>query len=132
VRYERLEHTADILVRAYGRDRAEQFANAAYALTDSMMDASKVRPVALVRIEAGADDLEGLLQSFLSEVLFVLDADGVALSEFDVRIDGTSLRCDARGEAFDRIGHEPRTEVKAISFHGMKLDEGSLTVLFDV
>ena len=42
MRYERLDHTADIMVRCTGGTLEECFENAAYALSDQMLDASLV------------------------------------------------------------------------------------------
>ena len=42
MRYELLEHAADVMVRCTGKDLEECFENAAYALSDQMLDASLV------------------------------------------------------------------------------------------
>ena len=40
MRYEVLEHTADLMVKAYGRTLKECFENAAFAMMDQIVDAS--------------------------------------------------------------------------------------------
>ena len=42
MRYKLLEHTADAMVEAYGKDLGERFGNAAYAMFDLMTDLKKV------------------------------------------------------------------------------------------
>lgn len=134
MRYELLEHTADVLVKAYGKDLEECFANAAYALFDQMVDASEVRPLEGVDLDAEGHDLESLLYNFLSEFLYLRDARQMVFSEFQVSLDGLRLRCRCKGERFDHGRHRPRHEVKAITYHMLRVDpeEPSVTVIFDI
>ncbi|WP_019177896.1 archease [Methanomassiliicoccus luminyensis] len=134
MRYERLEHTADVMVKAHGSTLKECFENAAYAMTDTMLDASRVEARDSTIIEAEGDTMEDLLYSFLSEELFIFDARRLALVEFEVELGDKKLRCRARGEPFDPAKHEPKTEIKAVTYHMLEVDvtEPSVTVLFDV
>jgi len=132
--YETIEHTADILVRCTGRTMEECFESAAYALFDQMVDVSTIEGTQKYSFTTEADDLEGKLFSFLSELLFLLDAESAVMSEFKVRFDGPRTICDAYGEMLDISKHRPKTEIKAITYHMMNVDEKepSVTVLFDV
>lgn len=134
MRYRLLEHTADAMVEAYGKDIGERFANAAYAMFDQMTDVSKVVPKGELRILLESDSREQLLVDFLQELLFLHDTEGLVFSEFEVRTDGRKLECVVRGEKFDEKRHPKRSLVKGATYHGLKFDEkaGSLTVLFDV
>jgi len=134
MRYELLEHTADVLIRAYGSTVEECFENAAYAMFDQMVDASTVRPLEEVEVRGEGDDLEERLFDLLSELLFIHDANRMVFSEFEVTFEDGTLRCVARGERLDPDRHGPRTEIKAVTFHMMEVDEEepSVTVLFDI
>jgi SHS2 domain-containing protein len=134
MRYENLEHTADVMIKAYGSSLKECFENAAYGMIDQIVDASSVVPRQEERIEVEADNLEDLLYNFLSEVLFIFDAKHIALVEFDVDIQPGKLSCRARGEKFDRERHGPKQEIKAVTYHMLQVNEQepSITVLFDV
>lgn len=134
MRYERLEHTADVLVKAHGSTLPECFENAAYAMTDTILDASKVELREGTVIEAEGDTVEDLLYNFLSEALFIFDAKRLALAEFKVQLGDNKLSCRARGERFDPVKHEPKTEIKAVTYHMLQVNvtEPSVTVLFDV
>ncbi|MCU0861873.1 MAG: archease [Methanomassiliicoccales archaeon] len=134
MRYELLEHTADVLIKAYGRDLEECFANAAYALFDQMVDVSEVRPEVEMDLEVEGHDLESLLYNFLSEFLYLRDARQLVFSEFQVRFDGLRLRCRCKGERFDHSRHRPGHEVKAITYHMLSVhpEEPSVTVIFDI
>ena len=134
MRYEVLEHTADVMIKASGKDLEECFANAAYALFDQMTDASKVWPKEEVRFTAEGHDLESLLYNFLSEFLYIHDAKMLVLCEFHVMINDTMLECVAKGERFDPVRHRPKHEVKAVTYHMLRVDpnEPSVTVIFDI
>ena len=102
MRYRTLEHTADVMVEAYGATLEECFANAAYALTDQMLDACKVRPKAEREIVVEGHDHESMLYNFLSELLFVFDVTGMVFSKFTVRFDGNKVRLPGPGRAVRR------------------------------
>jgi SHS2 domain-containing protein len=129
-----LEHTADILIRCTGRTVEECFENAAYALFDQMVDASAVMQRSKFSFEVEADDIEDRLYLFLSELLYLMDAESVVMSGFNVSFDGPKVRCEAHGETLDMKRHSPKTEIKAITYHMMNIDTNtpSVTVLFDV
>lgn len=134
MKYRTLDHTADVMVEAFGASLEECFANAAYALTDQMVDASKVRPEVGREIEAEGHDRESLLYNFLSELLFVFDVTGLVFSKFSVSFDGEGLKCSAWGEVYDPTRHEPKKEIKAITYHMMSVDLSvpSVRVVFDI
>lgn len=134
MRYEVLEHTADVMVRAHGRTLEECFENAAFAMTDQIVDASSVRQGEQVDISVEGADKEELVYNFLSEVLFIFDARGVVLNKFEVVLKPGRLECKAWGEVYDPERHSPKSEIKAVTYHELKVneDEPSITVLFDV
>lgn len=133
-RYVLIDHTADMMVRAFGSTLEECFGNAAYALFDQTVDLSNIGTSESVDIRVTGIDDEDRLFSFLSEILFIEDADNLILREFDVRFEGDDVVCTARGERLDRSKHRVKSEVKAVTYHMMQIDREtpSVTVLFDV
>ena len=134
MRYELLEHTADAMVKCYGKDLEECFGNAAYAMYDQMLDASSVRPSSEIRLTSSGEDTRERLFSFLSELIYITDVKGLVFSEFEVSFDGNEVICTAEGEPLDAARHRPRAEVKAVTYHMMSVDEGepSVTVVLDL
>ncbi|MBI0582976.1 MAG: archease [Methanomassiliicoccus sp.] len=134
MKYENLEHTADVMIRAYGATVQECFENAAYGMMDQILDASSVELKVEETFSVDGETKEDLLYNFLSELLFIFDAKQMALSEFRVTLKDGSLECNARGERFDREKHSPKQEIKAVTYHMMQVNESepSITVLFDV
>ena len=133
-RYRLIDHTADMMVKAFGNTMEECFGNAAYALFDQTVDLSDIGTDEEVDIRVTGIDDEDRLYSFLSEMLFIEDADNIILKEFDVSFDGDDVVCHAKGERLDRSRHRIRSEVKAVTYHMMEIDRDtpSVTVLFDV
>ena len=134
MRYEIVDHTADVMVRCTGETLQECFENAAYALFDQMVDLSGVDPVMSIDIDVTGDDHENRLYAFLSELLFIQDSEMLMLSEFKVRFDNGTVKCVAYGEPLDTSKHTVKGEIKAITYHMLSVDENvpSLTVIFDV
>ena len=133
-RYILVDHTADMMVRAFGDTLEECFGNAAYALFDQTVDLSDIGTSEETEFRVTGIDDEDRLYSFLSELLFIEDCDNLILREFDVSFDGDDVVCRARGETLDRTRHRVRSEVKAVTYLMMEIDRDtpSVTVLFDV
>lgn len=134
MKYEYIEHTADIGIKAYGETVDESFANAALGMFNVMTDVSKVEPVGEFDVRVESDNLENLLVDWLGELLFLHETQDVLLSEFDVKVDGLSLDAKVRGETIDREKHELKDDVKAITYHMLEVnqEEGYLKVLLDI
>jgi len=133
-RYILVDHTADMMVKAFGNTLEECFGNAAFALFDQTVDLSSIGTSEETDIRVSGIDDEDRLYSFLSEMLFIEDADNLILKEFEVSFDGEDVVCHAKGETLDRSRHRIRSEIKAVTYHMMEIDRDtpSVTVLFDV
>ena len=133
-RYEVLDHTADLMIKGYGSDLEECYANLAYGMFDQTVDLRDVTPSETREVDVTGFDDEDALYSFLSELLFIEAYENIVLKEFEVKIDGLHITCTARGELLNRSKMRIRGEIKAVTFHMMDIDRDtpSVTVLFDV
>ena len=137
-KYEFVDHTADVAVRAFGSDLAEAFANAAVAMFDVITDGAEIGKGKEVTVEVEAIDRESLLVRFLSELILIHEVNDLVFSEFDVDLSGGELKAVCRGEQFDREKHSGGLHVKGVSYHMMEiLDDAAgessyVQVLFDV
>ena len=134
VRYEEIEHTADVGIRAYGKTASAIFESAAEGLFSLIADPAKVEPKGEVEIRLASDDLPKLLVAWLSELLFLHETQHLLFSKFEVRVRGTALRAKAWGETIDRRRHELKLAVKAVTYHRLSVDitNGVAEVIFDV
>lgn len=123
--YELFEHTAEMGVRAWGRDLPEAFAEAARGMAAVMVDLEAVEERLSRRVEAEAEDAGALLVRFLNELVFLVDTEGLVFSRFDIeRFEHWRTAAIAHGEQIDRARHQPRAEVKSATYHGLEVEEG--------
>lgn len=121
-----LEHTADVGFEAFGKTREEAFANAARALFHLIVDLETIAPREESRLRVQGSDSEALLVNWLSELLYLHDAEGWLFSDFAVREwEERSLAAVARGEKFDSRRHQAKMMVKAITYHQLVLERTS-------
>jgi SHS2 domain-containing protein len=121
--HEVFEHTADLglRIRAASLERLfEEAAAAMLALSVANLDA--VAPAQSVTFELSADCYEDLLRDWLAELNFTLGTRHLVCSRFAVQLDGTSLRATAWGEPLDPARHQLAMEIKAVTYHGLKVE----------
>ena len=133
LRFEEVDHTADIAIRVWGRDLAELFANAAYGMACQLGQADHVIPTHEQQIELEAYDLETLLVTWLSELLYLLERDGRVFTEFDIHeVTETRLRATIHGGP----AVERRYAIKAVTFSDLQVARTAhgyeTTIVFDV
>jgi SHS2 domain-containing protein len=123
--YRLLDHTGDLALVVRAADLPRLFDAATRALFDVILDVRKVEPKDTVRVEIeGAVDREDLLVRFLSELLFLHDAQGWLFCGARIRsIADTGLRAEAVGERFDPGRHAIERQVKAVTYHELLLSE---------
>jgi SHS2 domain-containing protein len=137
-RYQAIDHTGDIGVEVWGRDYPELFESASLALADTLVEIDQVLPKQQVEWSLEAASMETLLVKQLHEIIYQLDANGLIFHDFSVAIEaGPRLRCRARGEALERVRHRFKTELKAVTYHQLKIrrEEGggyAVRLIFDV
>src|SRR5688572_5474169 len=122
--YETFEHTADLGLRIRAADLDALFVEAAQALFSAVVeDLSTVQPVKRIDIQLANDDREYLLFDWLRELLYHFDAEHLLFGKFEVKIQGDALTASAWGEPLDRARHNLEHEVKAITYHGLRVDK---------
>jgi SHS2 domain-containing protein len=117
------EHTADLGLRIWAGDRQALFAEAARALFSVLVvDLEAVGHVETrtYTIDGEVDDL--LLFDWLNELLYTFETERLLFSRFDVRLINNGLQAACQGERMDRSRHEMDHEVKAITYHELKVE----------
>jgi SHS2 domain-containing protein len=123
-KFEFLEHTADVYVRAFGDKMWDAYENAALAMFETMTDTSKVAPLIEESFEVEAEDQYALLYNWLEALLVKCETEGMLYSKFQVenwRETPESFKFEAKiwGEKFDPKKHLQKVGVKAITYHLM-------------
>jgi SHS2 domain-containing protein len=123
-RFRLAETTADTGLIAWGADAPELFENAAAGLTSLVADPRSIRPREVRRVAAAGGDLPGLLVAWLSEWVYLFDAEGFLGREFSVEeLSAGRVAGSARGETRDPARHRLRSLVKGITYHRLAVAE---------
>ncbi len=135
--FEVFEHTADIGVRVFGRDLAELLRNAALALMTLITDRESVRPDEKTVFELEAETGEELLIKMLSEILYLHQARKMVFCEAEMELtDGYRLKGRLNGEKIDPGRHELLLDIKAATYHNLKIkrvnDRFMAEIIFDI
>ena len=121
--FETFEHTADLGLRSRAADLDTLFAEAAQALFSVLVeDLATVRPTQQVDVRIAGDERDLLLFDWLKELLYRFDAEHLLFSRFDVNVREDGLSATAWGEPLDRSRHVLDHEVKAITYHGLRVE----------
>src|SRR5512136_2729241 len=107
-KYDLIDHTADVGIKAYGKTISEAFENAAKGMFDIVTDNSEIESIGQYNIELGSDNLEQLLVDFLSELLYLNSANNLVFGFFKVEVDEKKNKLSAKvfGEKFDISKHK--------------------------
>jgi SHS2 domain-containing protein len=115
-RWEHFPHGADIGVRGFGATKAEAFEQAARAMSAVIADLELIKPREAVAIECEAPDDELLLAEWLNALVYQMATRRMLFSRFAVKLEGTRLTAEARGEPVDVERHHPAVEVKGATY----------------
>jgi SHS2 domain-containing protein len=140
LKFEFFDVTADVGYKAYGNSLGNAFENAAIAMFEVITDTSTIEHRVEKQIELEAEDKCALLYDWLSELLFLHDSEYLVFSKFDVKISSKvvgdhntyQLVSTTWGEEFDPLRHERRSEVKAVTYHMMNIEDENLDVILQV
>lgn len=112
--------TADAAFEVNGSTLEELFMDAAVATFEVMVDTKSVKPRIIREIEMKNETVDGLLFDWLSELVYLKDADSLLFSSFDVNIkknDAYELKATVSGDNINQEEHALRSDVKAVTFH---------------
>lgn len=138
-RYEFIDHTADTAIRAYGDTLEQAFESVATGMFDIITGGAAIGGTEEVSLTVASIDIEGLLVSFLSQLIVIHEVESVVLTGFEVEFTARNeLTATAQAEKFDRQKHGDGIQVKGVSYHMLEIHDGGTTqpchvqVLFDV
>ena len=136
-RYEQFPHTADIGVRAYGRNLKELFQNAAFAMFDIMADLEGLKSDITEELKITAANREELLITWLDELLYRFCTRQIIFFKFDINnLTETELTAKVSGRPVGANRNRLKTEIKAATYHGLNIkktaDGYEVEIIFDV
>ena len=126
LKYEFVEHTADLTFKACGRDLNKLFENAAEALESTLIMLEAVALSSNATIEMTSDSCDDLLYDWLAELLVMFEVNRFAVKKCIVNIAGPSLSAECWGERIDPNKHTLNTEVKAVTYHNLQIKKNNV------
>ena len=120
MKYEFLEHTADVKFRAYGKNLGECFENVILAFSEIIAKGNKITPTEVRNISVKGIDKKSLFYKFLEELNYLAEG-GFVVCSGKVNVTGNSLKAKLYGDSagnYSGLG-----EVKAATYAEMRISK---------
>jgi SHS2 domain-containing protein len=135
--FEIFDHTADVGIRAFGQTQQEVFENAALGMFSLITDVEKVEARKTVTISVEGEDREDLLVSWLNELLYRFEVEYLIFNRFKITDWDREhyLKALAYGEELDLGKHSLKIQIKAVTYHMLKIEHNQIwqaQVVFDI
>ena len=137
-KFEYLDHTADIGIRAYGQDLKDLFENAAEAMLAVTAELDTIDEMMLIEVSVTASTLPDLMLNWLGELNFQHEVEEIFFCRTEIReISPNRLRAVVFGEARNENRHVVLAEIKSVTFHQLQVEQASdgvwtAQVIFDI
>jgi len=136
-KYKFINHTADVGIKVWGESLESLFENAAYSMFDILTELDKVKVKESLGVEIEGKKTDELLVDWLRNLLYKFNGEGYLLREFNIEeISKKGLKAKARGEKLNLSRHTLKTEIKAVTYHGLEVKKAvqgwEAQIIFDV
>ena len=121
--WQHFEHKADIGVRGTGKTRQIAFAQTALAMTAVIADLKTIEQKEKIRITCTCSDDETILVDWLNALIYEMAVRKMLFSRFEIQFEDNILTAEAFGETLDSKKHQPAVEVKAATYHCLKVEK---------
>jgi SHS2 domain-containing protein len=136
-KYSVIDHTADFGIHVYGSDSKELFANAAWALFDSITEIDQLTGLDSCHIEVSGDDWSDLMVNWLREILYLWNGKELLVKKARIlSLSETELSATVELDPFDPNRHIIKTEIKAVTYHQIRVTSSphgwEAIIIFDI
>jgi SHS2 domain-containing protein len=134
--FRELSHTADWEIEVWAPDLTELFEQAAFGMYAISGTNLYPDPRIMRNIELVADDAEGLLVKFLTELLFQGEQFGLAFDVFDLQLEAGHDTAHLCARLHGAPMTEQTKEIKAVTYHNLAIQRSQrgleVRIVFDV
>lgn len=138
--FEILDISGDVGIRAYGKTIEEVFVDAAIGMYSLITGIEDIKEEKTISVSIESHSLEGLLVSWLNELVFQFDAYGFVGKAISIEVLGYQpsalLKAAVSGEEFDIERHERKLLIKAATYHKLRIEKKEsgweIDVIFDI
>jgi len=134
-KFEILEHTADLKIRAFGKDKQKVFRNIMLGMQSALRAKVKARsPELKTKIKLESENMEALLVDFLSEINYLNEVNLEVYNKvYFNQFSDTMLEAEISGKKVSRFG----LQIKGVTWHDLDIHQKDdntwqATVLFDI
>lgn len=123
--HEVFEHTADIGLRVRAASLEALLCDAAIGLFSLIVsNLDEVQPLEQVQLQIAGrqDEPHYLLFDWLNELLYLFDSRRIVLNKFELHLTHRGIEARAWGAPLDPSRFALEHEVKAITYHGLKVE----------
>ncbi|TAL27494.1 MAG: archease [Nitrospirae bacterium] len=140
-KFEVIDISGDVGMKAFGATVEEAFINEAMGMYSLITDIESIKAEKSISISVEGNSFEGLLVSWLNELIFQFDAYGFVGRRIDIQSltpnpQSPSLKAIISGEEFDTERHERKLLIKAATYHKLRIektgDVWEIDVIFDI
>ena len=140
--YEIIEHAADTGIRVFGKTRQELFQNAAqgmfFLITGCPLPDNRIQGRKSFQVQCQDFNLEGLLFSWLSDLLYLHHTKYMILTDFFITsLTEQSIQSEVAGISNKEFPCSIEREIKAVTYHNLHIrknrgDQWETTIIFDI
>ena len=135
--FEVIDTSGDVGIKAFGRSLKEVFKNSAIGMYSLITDLEGVKGEKTISISVESNSLEGLLVSWLNELIFQFDAYNFIGKDIVIlEMSDRKLKANVKGEEFDTERHERKLLIKAATYHRLKVEKvrdiWEADIIFDI
>ncbi len=117
--FEEREHTADWSLHVWAPDLAGLLEQAARGMADLSGIKTNEQQKIERSIKVESTDAEGLLVNFLTELLHLMDGEGLVFNTFNLSVSENVVSASMTGSPI----LERKKEIKAVTYHNLKIEK---------
>ncbi len=135
--FREIDHTADVGIEVRAPTVKLLFERAAAGMFTILVSGGEVRSEVERRVSVEASDRDALMVRWLSELNYLHQVEQLIFGSFEIdSIDEHHLVARVSGEHYDCNRHTIECEIKAVTFHDMKIihdrNEWQVQIIFDM
>ena len=135
--YQIIDHTADLGLHVFGSNPEDLFATAARAMFEIIADIESVKTAESLTLRVQGADWPDLMVNWLRELLYLWSGKELMVSSTQIMsLSDREIKAIVGTEPFDPDRHRIRTEIKAVTYHQIRVDCRSTgwqaRIIFDV
>jgi SHS2 domain-containing protein len=136
-RFKVLDISGDVGIEAFGESKDDAFIHVAVGMYSLITNINAIREKKTIEIRVESHSLDGLLVSWLNELIFHFDAYGFVGKKIEVKhFSDNKLIATITGEEFDPERHDRKLLIKAATYHKLRIEKvddiWEIDVIFDI